>query len=67
MSCIGFQEGVIILAVVVVIMGASRLPQIGDALGRSILNFKRGLRGTDEIDITPPREVGSGDDTAPKT
>lgn len=69
MSCIGFQEGLIILAIVVVIMGASRLPQIGDALGRSILYFKRGLMGTDEIDVTPRKQVDSGereDDDSPK-
>lgn len=65
MSCIGLQEGVIIVAVVVLIMGAHRLPQIGDALGRSLLNFRRALKGTDEIDVTPRKvEPGPSEDDA---
>jgi sec-independent protein translocase protein TatA len=61
----GFQEGLIILAIVVIIMGVGRLPQIGDALGRSLLNFRRSVRGEDEIDVTPPKQVDAGEDEAP--
>ena len=43
----------IILFVVILIFGAPKLPQIGDALGRSIRNFKRALKGDNEIDVTP--------------
>ncbi len=53
---VGFQEGLIILAVVVVIMGAGRIPQIGDALGRGIVNFRRALKGEDSVDVTPPKD-----------
>jgi sec-independent protein translocase protein TatA len=34
-------ELVIILLIVLVVFGANKLPGIGDALGRSIKNFKR--------------------------
>ncbi|MCC7384230.1 MAG: twin-arginine translocase TatA/TatE family subunit [Deltaproteobacteria bacterium] len=54
-----FHEVLIIVFVVVLIFGAPKLPQIGDALGRSIRNFKRSLKGDNEIDVTPrdPKQV----------
>ncbi len=42
---LGFQELVVILLIVVVLFGASRLPQLGKGLGEGISNFKRGLKG----------------------
>lgn len=42
---LGVQELVIILLIVVVLFGASRLPQLGKGLGEGISNFKRGLKG----------------------
>ncbi len=70
MGCAGLnlQELLVILFVVVLVMGAGRLPQLGDALGRSIRNFKRALRGDNEIDVTPkvPREVPGPDRDDPR-
>ncbi len=43
----GVQELVIILIIIVVLFGASRLPQLGRGMGEGIRNFKRGLRGGD--------------------
>lgn len=37
----GMGELVVILLIVLVVFGANKLPGIGDALGRSIKNFKR--------------------------
>ena len=37
----GMGELLIILLIVLVVFGANKLPSIGDALGRSIKNFKR--------------------------
>ncbi|MCX5743815.1 MAG: twin-arginine translocase TatA/TatE family subunit, partial [Proteobacteria bacterium] len=37
----GMGELVIILLIVLVLFGANKLPGIGDALGRSIRNFKK--------------------------
>jgi sec-independent protein translocase protein TatA len=53
----GWGELIIILIIVVLIFGANKLPQIGDALGRSIKNFKRAQSGRDEIDVTPKKEL----------
>ena len=64
MGCPSFQEGLILVFVFAIIFGWGRLPQIGDGLGRAIRNFKRSLRGENEIDVTPPKEIpkGSGEE-----
>jgi sec-independent protein translocase protein TatA len=62
MGCPSFQESLIILFVIVLVLGATRLPQIGDALGRSIRNFKRGMKGENEIDVTPKKKLEPGED-----
>lgn len=55
---IGTTELIIILAIVVVLFGARRLPELGSGLGKAIKNFKSGISGKDEIDVTPePDEV----------
>jgi sec-independent protein translocase protein TatA len=60
---LGTGELLIILFVILLIFGAPRLPQIGDALGRSILNFRKALKGQNEIDVTPKKkDLPPGDD-----
>lgn len=51
----GMGELIVILLIVLVVFGANKLPQIGDALGRSIKNFKRSSKVEDEL------EEGEGD------
>lgn len=38
----------IILAIVLVIFGAGKLPEIGEGLGKSIKSFKKALSGEDD-------------------
>ncbi len=47
MGSLGLPELIIILIIVVVIFGASRLPQLGKGLGEGIRNLKKGLREDD--------------------
>ncbi|MCP4658000.1 MAG: twin-arginine translocase TatA/TatE family subunit [bacterium] len=47
MGSLGIWEIGLILLIVVVLFGASRLPQLGRALGEGITNFKRGLKSGD--------------------
>ena len=54
---VGVPELLIILAIVLVVFGASKLPAIGDALGRSIKNFKRASNGADELEVAEKKEV----------
>lgn len=44
----GVGELLLIFLIVVVIFGASKLPQLGRGLGEGISNFKVGLKGKDE-------------------
>lgn len=53
---LGLPELLIIVLLVVVIFGARRLPEVGAGLGRAIKNFKAGVSGKDEIDVTPKKE-----------
>ncbi len=48
----GMGELLIILLIILLIFGAGKLPAIGDALGRSIKNFKRSAVGSDEIEVS---------------
>jgi sec-independent protein translocase protein TatA len=54
----GIGELLIILAIVLVIFGASKLPKLGDALGRSIGNFKRAVRPSDELEVSDHKQLG---------
>jgi sec-independent protein translocase protein TatA len=47
----GIPELLLILLIVLLVFGAGKLPAIGDALGRSIKNFKRASKGQDEIEV----------------
>lgn len=42
---LGPVELIIILLIVLLIFGPMKLPQIGDALGKSVRHFKRGISG----------------------
>jgi sec-independent protein translocase protein TatA len=63
-------ELLIILLIVMVVFGASKLPQIGHGLGSAIKNFKRAAAGDDEIEVNKKKQVegksskelASGDD-----
>ncbi|HMY57867.1 MAG TPA: twin-arginine translocase TatA/TatE family subunit [Pseudomonadota bacterium] len=55
---LGATELIIILVIVLIIFGAGKLPQIGDALGRSIKNFKKAADTGNELDVTPKKELG---------
>jgi sec-independent protein translocase protein TatA len=51
----GMGELIVILLIVLVVFGANKLPGIGDALGRSIKNFKK-ASNVDEKEL----EAGTG-------
>ncbi len=52
MGGIGWQELLIVLAIVLVVFGAGRLPMIGDGVGKAIRNLKRSLKSDDDIEVT---------------
>lgn len=57
MPHLGVPELLIILAIVVLLFGYSRLPQLGKGLGQSIRNFREGLRsGSQETEGDEPQQ-----------
>jgi TatA/E family protein of Tat protein translocase len=48
MMGIGFPELMIILVIIMIIFGAGKLPEIGNAFGRSIKNFKSSMKEAQE-------------------
>jgi len=53
---LGATELIIILVIVVVLFGASRLPEIGRGVGEAIKNFKKSISEQPEIDVTPDKK-----------
>ncbi len=53
---LGTQELMIVLVIIVVLFGATKLPQIGSGIGQAIKNFKKSVREGEEIDVTPDKE-----------
>ncbi len=45
---LGFPELLLILFIVVVIFGTSRIPELGKGLGEGIRNFKKAVRDEDK-------------------
>jgi sec-independent protein translocase protein TatA len=58
MGRIGLPELLVIFLILVVLFGATKIPQLGRGLGEGIRNFKKGLRDGEE--------GSSGDDEAQK-
>jgi sec-independent protein translocase protein TatA len=54
---LGTQELIIILIIIVVLFGATRLPQIGSGIGQAIKNFKKSVHEGEEIDVTPKKDA----------
>ena len=54
---LGTPELIIIFMIVMVLFGASRLPEIGGGIGKAIKNFKKATSEPDEIDVTPKKEA----------
>lgn len=50
---LGVTELLIILAIVLVLFGSSRLPGLGSGVGDALRNFRKAISKPDAIDITP--------------
>ena len=49
---LGMGELVIILVIVTVVFGATKLPALGDGMGKAIRNFKRSIESPDKDEET---------------
>lgn len=48
---LGFGEMVLIFAVLLLLFGAKRLPELASGMGKGIRDFKRSLNGLDEMSV----------------
>ena len=55
MPNIGLPELIIIFLILIFLFGASRIGDLGSALGKGIKGFKKSMKD-DEIDVTPEKE-----------
>ncbi|MFQ5450541.1 MAG: twin-arginine translocase TatA/TatE family subunit [Nitrospinaceae bacterium] len=67
MMGIGFPELMIILVIIMIIFGAGKLPDIGNAFGKSIKNFKQSMKEAEEVSVDDSSKEVSGDAAAVST
>lgn len=53
---LGMQELIVVLIIVLVLFGSTRLPEIGKGLGKAISNFKNGMSETNETEVTQKKD-----------
>lgn len=71
MMGIGFPELMVILVIIMIIFGAGKLPEIGNAFGRSIKNFKTSMKEAeeesgDQVAKVEGSEATPGEQSAPE-
>ena len=53
----GVIEIIIVLIIVIVLFGASRLPEIGSGIGEAIKNFKKTISEPPESNVEPKKKT----------
>lgn len=60
MGGLSLWHWIVVLLVVLLVFGPSRLGQVGKGLGEGIRSFKKGLDGGDEKPADEPKQLGEG-------
>nr|WP_321267815.1 twin-arginine translocase TatA/TatE family subunit [uncultured Sulfurimonas sp.] len=63
----GGQELLIILAIVVLLFGAKKIPELAKGLGKGIKNFKSEMKESDEVEVASseaPKKVEDAQEVA---
>lgn len=55
---IGITELLIVLAIILIIFGASKIPDLGKALGEGISNFRKALKDASKEEKNKPNSSG---------
>lgn len=50
---LSFTHLILITIIIFLVFGPGRLPQLGKSFGDSVKNYRKALKGEDEIDVTP--------------
>jgi len=53
----GMPEMIIVLVIALVVVGPAKLPQLGQALGSSIRNFKKASTGDDVVQLNEEKKA----------
>lgn len=61
----GTWEILLIVAVILLFFGATRIPALAEALGRGVRSFRRGVKG-DTIDVSPKIDASPKTEELPK-
>jgi len=56
---LGAQELLVILVIVLVLFGGSKLPDLAKSLGRSMKEFKKGIGVETEVEPAPPPKLAA--------
>ena len=62
---LGVGEMLVVLVIALLVFGPSKLPQLGDALGKGIRNFKRASEGDEPDASARPEQLPSGSVRSP--
>ncbi len=60
MSCLGTGELWMLAIIILIVFSASRMGQLGNAIGRFVYNFRKASKGHDLIDVTPSKKLERG-------
>lgn len=60
MSCMGTGEWLMLAIVIAIVFSASRMGQLGNAIGKFVYNFRKSSKGNDIIDVTPSKKLERG-------
>ena len=64
---LGTQELMVVLVIVVILFGASRLPQIGSGMGQAIRNFKKSVSEAEAEEKQPKKDDVAKENKTVKT
>ena len=65
MPSLGVPELLLILTGVIIIFGVGKLPEVGNALGKGIREFRKGQSGEDEKSATRAADSTAGSGSPP--
>ncbi len=54
---VGTTELLILLVIIILIFGSTKLPQLGAGIGQGIKNFKKAMKEPDAIDVSPDKKA----------
>ena len=54
---IGMSELIVILAIIMIIFGANKIPQMMEGMGKGIRSFKKGVNEKEETDVASTKAI----------